>query len=60
MQSVMAKSFVGASIKLVPAGNKQVARAAVDFYGPDRGQFLGNFTNTPSYLDGAPQDLSES
>lgn len=53
MQSVMAKSFVGASIKAVPAGNKQVTRAAVEFYGPDRAQYLGNFTNTPSYLNGA-------
>lgn len=35
-----------------PQGNSQVARAAIEFYGPDRGQYLGPFTNAPSYLNG--------
>ena len=57
MQSVMANSFVGATIKVVPAGNKQVTRAAIEYYGPDRAKFLGDFTNTPSYLDGCDARL---
>jgi light-harvesting complex II chlorophyll a/b binding protein 2 len=55
MQTVMSKSFLGASIKAVPTagkGNKQVTRAAVEWYGPDRAKFLGPFTETPSYLSG--------
>lgn len=32
-------------------GTRQVTRAAVDFYGPDRAKFLGPFSiDTPSYL----------
>jgi light-harvesting complex II chlorophyll a/b binding protein 2 len=31
---------------------RQVTRAAVEFYGPDRAKFLGPFTNEPAYLTG--------
>jgi len=51
----MAKSFLGASLKAVPTagkGNKQVTRAAIEWYGPDRAKFLGSFTESPSYLNG--------
>lgn len=33
-------------------GTKQVTRAAAEFYGPNRAQFLGPFTSAPSYLKG--------
>ena len=33
-------------------GNRQVTRAAAEWYGPDRGGFLGPFTDPPSYLNG--------
>jgi light-harvesting complex II chlorophyll a/b binding protein 2 len=52
-----ATTFLGTSLRTaVPTvagkGNKQVTRAAVDFYGPDRATFLGPFTAPPSYLKG--------
>jgi len=55
MQTVMSKSFLGQTIRApVPAGkgNKQVTRAAIEWYGPDRAKFLGPFTESPSYLSG--------
>jgi len=33
-------------------GSRQVTRASVEFYGPDRATFLGPFTKVPSYLKG--------
>ena len=33
-------------------GNRQVTKAAVEWYGPDRAGFLGPFTDPPSYLNG--------
>ena len=33
-------------------GSRTVTRAAVEWYGPDRPQFLGDFTATPDYLKG--------
>jgi hypothetical protein len=40
--------------KVSTRGSRQVTRAAVEFYGPDRAKFLGPFSegNTPSYLNG--------
>jgi hypothetical protein len=52
--TMLTKSFVGAGIaKAAPsqARNSTVARA-IEFYGPDRGTFLGPFTEVPSYLNG--------
>jgi light-harvesting complex II chlorophyll a/b binding protein 2 len=52
------KSFVGTSLRsAVPTkgtGNRQVTRAAVEFYGPDRAKWLGPFSenDVPSYLTG--------
>jgi len=52
----MTKAFLGSSLKsAVPVqgkGNKQVTRAAVEFYGPNRATFLGPFTSPPPYLNG--------
>jgi hypothetical protein len=39
---------------LLPQGNRQVTRAAVEFYGPNRAKFLGEFSDgaVPDYLKG--------
>jgi hypothetical protein len=56
--TVASKAFLGASLRgaVTPKGqgHRQVTRAAVEFYGPDRAKFLGPFTDTivPSYLNG--------
>jgi hypothetical protein len=40
-------------INVLLQGSRQVTRAAVEFYGPDRAKWLGPFSdNTPSYLTG--------
>jgi hypothetical protein len=41
-------------------GNKQVTRAAVEFYGPDRATYLGPFTAAPDYLTGQSSNLIRS
>jgi len=51
----MATSFLGTSIRAPVAagkGTRQVTRAAVEFYGPNRAMYLGPFTNPPAYLTG--------
>ncbi|RMZ53830.1 hypothetical protein APUTEX25_003969, partial [Auxenochlorella protothecoides] len=56
--ATMTRSFVGTNIRqVVPKagkGPRQVTRAAVEFYGPNRAKFLGPFSEgvTPSYLKG--------
>jgi len=59
MASALAqKSFLGATLRPVAPtqgkGTRQVTRAAVEFYGPDRAKWLGPFSEnaTPSYLSG--------
>jgi len=53
----MATSFLGTSIRAPVAagkGTRQVTRAAVEFYGPNRAKWLGPFSegDVPSYLKG--------
>jgi hypothetical protein len=56
--AIASKAFVGTTLRAaVPTqgkGSRQVTRAAVEFYGPDRAKFLGPFSEdaTPSYLKG--------
>jgi hypothetical protein len=45
------KTFVGAVLPKSQRASSTVARA-IEFYGPDRGTFLGPFTEVPSYLNG--------
>ena len=35
---------------LLLQGNRQVTRAAIEFYGPDRAKFLGEYLQSPSVL----------
>jgi len=53
MQTSVARTFGLAKVTNARA-TRQVTRAAVEFYGPDRAKFLGPFTdgNVPSYLKG--------
>lgn len=52
MQSVFGNTLAR-SVPTQGKGTRQVTRAAVDFYGPDRAKFLGPFSiDTPSYLNG--------
>ncbi|CAL5225278.1 g8074 [Coccomyxa viridis] len=56
--TMMSKAFAGTSLRqAVPTagkGSKQVTRAAVEFYGPDRAKWLGPLSegSVPSYLNG--------
>jgi hypothetical protein len=54
--ALMSKTFTGASLRGAVSskgqGHRQVTRAAVEWYGPDRAKFLGPFTNPPDYLNG--------
>jgi hypothetical protein len=58
MAATMTKSFLGAGLaQAVPAsgrGTRQVTRAAVEFYGPNRALWLGPLSegSVPSYLNG--------
>ncbi len=44
-------------VALALQATRQVTRASVEFYGPDRAKFLGPFSEgvTPSYLKGEEQ-----
>lgn len=59
MTSALAqKSFLGSTLRPVAPtqgkGTRQVTRAAVEFYGPERAKWLGPFSEnaTPDYLTG--------
>lgn len=57
MAAQMSKAFAGTSLKTVPVqakGTRQVTKAAIEFYGPNRAKWLGPFSDgaTPSYLTG--------
>jgi light-harvesting complex II chlorophyll a/b binding protein 2 len=50
----LAGSTLRATVSRAGQGSRQVTRAAIEFYGPDRAKFLGPFSEdaTPSYLNG--------
>jgi len=48
----MASALVSRVAVRAPASRTVAAKAAAEFYGPDRNLFLGPFTNPPSYLNG--------
>jgi hypothetical protein len=49
--AMMSKTFLGAGVAKAAPRSSTVTRA-IEFYGPDRGTFLGPFTEVPSYLNG--------
>jgi len=48
----MTATKLGLRVPTAGKGTRQVTRAAVEFYGPNRATFLGPFTSVPSYLKG--------
>ncbi|GAB4822191.1 hypothetical protein N2152v2_009237 [Parachlorella kessleri] len=52
MQTAFVRSGLRAAVPTAGKGTRQVTRASVEWYGPDRAKFLGPFTNPPSYLKG--------
>ncbi|DBB07917.1 TPA: hypothetical protein ACH3X3_009303 [Trebouxia sp. C0006] len=54
MSQAFLRNTIRTAVPVSGRGTRQITRASIEFYGPDRAKFLGPFSesNTPEYLNG--------